>query len=231
MYDIINDKCEQENPDTILSRYEQQMRDRLQEKDIIALSISVHSFVLKWGSIWPRPDVIDDPYAYLEHALDIARPKARAYFYIGHAISEHRECLSGDELYSIRSPYMLPYIDKALKRHEFQDVKSALMSMSFREFKDYVESKPAEIELNKTAKLGSNSSNDSTLRKGRREKTVSKLRRCYDEGLEVYIVGVRNDEQWQRIQAKLRQIALKLNNPVEMYSAENESDAEDISAA
>jgi hypothetical protein len=231
MYDIINDKCEQENPDIILRRFEQQVKDRLQEKDIIALSISVHSFVLKWGLIWPRPDEIDDPYAYLEHALDIARPKARAYFYIGHAVSEHRECLSGDELYSIKSPYMLPYIDKALRWHVFQDVKSALMSMSFREFRDYAEQKPVVIPLSETAKLGSNSSNDSTLRKGRQEKTVSKLRSCYDDGLEVYVVGVRNDEQWQRIKAKLSQIARELNNPVEMYSAENESEAEDISAA
>ncbi|MBT3182292.1 MAG: hypothetical protein HN337_07295, partial [Deltaproteobacteria bacterium] len=91
MYDIINDKCEQENPDIILRRFEQQVKDRLQEKDIIALSISVHSFVLKWGLIWPRPDEIDDPYAYLEHALDIARPKARAYFYIGKAVSKRKQ--------------------------------------------------------------------------------------------------------------------------------------------
>lgn len=202
--DRVNGGNTHESAAVVLNRLEEQIVEKWRKQDILGLAEDIYSVVSEWANL-KRDSDVDDPYIYLEHKVEIKRTTARTYFGIGKALREYGENIEGQKYdrSKINSPYMLLYVDKALKHHWPSEVKEALESMSYRPFKDFA-SQGEEKSPKSEAKEAATKSDDNKME---RENLKARFREQFDKGKEVYIVAVSRREQWDFIRTKLQEWA------------------------
>jgi hypothetical protein len=209
MIDIVNNGSTTETAEIIVERYEDQIRDRIAEKDILGVAMNVYSVDTLWGLSFEKVTGFDDPYEYFEHSLGMRKSTAHVYCRIGRVLEKNRHDLNKVDLEKIASPYMLLYLEKALRNHYWHDVVSALTSMSYRQFQHF------SNEYSRLPEPGPIKS--ATPNKGASEPVLTKeafeqyklwLRKGFDAGMEVLVVGLADDRLWAHVVSKLRQLQI-----------------------
>jgi hypothetical protein len=214
MHDTINLRSTSEHVKEVLERYENQIRDRWREKDILGLCIQVYAIVSMWFVSFAKFTGFDDPYDYLEHAVNLRKPTAKIYFRIGKSLYTHKYLLRDVDLRQISTPYMLLYLDKACKNHDVLEVPNALLSMSYREFKDYANNPtpPFPISKKPNLKVKLPEERDTTQKVGKEELEEYKkiLREGFDRDMEIYILGTNSEDYWKQVKSTLKRLNLHI---------------------
>lgn len=210
MIDIVNNGSTTETAATIVGRYENQIRERIAEKDMLGVATNVYSIETLWCLSFEKVTGFDDPYEYLEHSLGMRKSTAQVYCRIGRALEKNRHDLKKVDLNKISSPYMLLYLEKAMRNHYWDDVVSALTSMSYRQFKHFSgkysrlpEPRPIRPE---TPNEGVS---EPLLTNEAFEQYKLWLRKGFDAGMEVLVVGLPDDRFWAHVVSKLRQLQIR----------------------
>ena len=210
MIDIVNNGATTESAEIIVERYESQIRERIAEKDILGVAMNVYSIVTLWGLSFEKVTGFDDPYEYLEHCLGTRKSTAHVYYRIGRALEKNRHDLNKVDLEKIASPYMLLYLEKALRNHYWHHVVSALTSMSYRQFKHFSgeysrlpEPGPIRPEIPREGVSEPLLTNEAF------EHYKLWLRKGFDAGMEVLVVGLADDRLWARVVSKLRRLQIQ----------------------
>ena len=225
MIDIVNNGSTTETAEIIVERYESQIRERIAEKDILGAAMNVYSIDTLWGLTFEKVTGFDDPYAYFEHSLGMRKSTAQVYCRIGRALEKNRHDLNKVDLDRIASPYMLLYLEKALRNHYWHDVVSALTSMSYRQFQHYsgeYSRLPEPRPIKST--VPNKSASEPVLTKEAFEQYKLQMRKGFEAGMEVLVVGLADDRLWAHVVSKLRRLQIRAV-PAAEDSVDKEPDA------
>lgn len=209
MIDIPNNGSITESAEVIVKRYEEQIKERLAEKDILSVAVNVYSIITLWGLSFEKVTGFDDPYDYLEARLGLSKSKINVYYRIGRILEDYRGDLKDIDLAKIASPYMLLYLRRADRNHYWHDVEEALKSMSYRQFAYFSKQYTRLSEPGKSSEKQRQGSTESVMTKEDYEQYKLRLRKGFDDDMEVLIVGLRDDESWKTVVTKLRRAQLK----------------------
>lgn len=133
--------------------------------------------------------------AYVEDRFGISPASLKKYVDTGRTIMNNKEALEGVNLPDIRSRSHLNYLNRALSNHTISDVRSALVSMSLREFKEWA--KTPDIDM-KTKKHSASSTKDPVVPKAQMEDYRSQVKAAFRRNLEVFMIGCRSQEEVER---------------------------------